>query len=69
VALSALKEIPVATELGSGSKETAAVLIRFRALPINGNSKLNRGADMNTQVVFAFSAPGAEATIKDAPCN
>ena len=68
--LNALKEIPVGKELGSASaKETAAVLIRFRALPTNGNNKLNRGADMNTQVVFAFSAPGAEATIKDAPCN
>lgn len=70
VALSALKEIPVVKELGSAeAKETAAVVIRFRALPTNGNGKLNRGADMNTQVVFAFSAPGAEATIKDAPCN
>ena len=70
VALSALTEIPVVKELGSAAaKETAAVLIRFRALPANGNGKLNRGADMNTQVVFAFSAPGAESTIKDAPCN
>jgi hypothetical protein len=68
--LNALQEIPVVKELGSASaKETAAVLIRFRALPTNGNNKLNRGADMNTQVVLAFSAPGAEATIKDAPCN
>lgn len=69
VALGALTPIS-GTELSSSTaKEAAAVLISFRTLPSNGSKQPGRSTDLNTQVVFAFSAPGTESTIKASPCQ
>jgi prepilin-type N-terminal cleavage/methylation domain-containing protein len=65
------------TEIKLGSKaltaaeaeKVAAVQISFRALPNNGKESAGRNVDLRSQVTFAFSAPIAEPTITDGPCQ
>jgi prepilin-type N-terminal cleavage/methylation domain-containing protein len=49
--------------------KVAAVRISFRALPNNGKESAGRNVDLRSQVTFAFSAPIAEPTITDGPCQ
>jgi hypothetical protein len=51
------------------AKEAASVLISFNAAPADGNTRPGRPIDLSAQVTFAFSAPNAEATITDSPCQ
>ncbi len=51
------------------AEKIASVLISFRAGPVDGKSELGRTADIASQATFSFSAPVAEATIKDGPCQ
>jgi Tfp pilus assembly protein PilW len=66
------KEIPLAAkaELGTTDAENvASVQISFRALPSNGKEPPGTTLDLRSQVTFAFSAPIAEPTITDEPCQ
>lgn len=59
-------------EKGLSAKEAgtaASVLVSFRTGPASGSTKPGRSIDFSNQVTLAFGAPGAEATIKDAPCE
>jgi Tfp pilus assembly protein PilW len=49
--------------------QIAAVQVNFRAAPVDNSSALGRRADVSGQVTFAFSAPNAESTITDGPCQ
>jgi type II secretory pathway pseudopilin PulG len=51
------------------ANEVASVLVSFRAGPVDGKSELGRTVDVASQATFSFSAPVAEATIKDGPCQ
>jgi type II secretory pathway pseudopilin PulG len=51
------------------AKEVASVLVSFRSGPVDGKSELGRTVDLASQATFSFSAPVAEATIKDGPCQ
>jgi Tfp pilus assembly protein PilW len=51
------------------AKEVAAVQIRFTMTPVNGDVRASRSVAMSNLVTFAFSAPGAETPIADAPCE
>jgi hypothetical protein len=51
------------------SNEVASVLVSFRSGPVDGKSELGRTVDIASQATFSFSAPVAEATIKDGPCQ
>jgi Tfp pilus assembly protein PilW len=53
----------------SEAEKVSSVLISFRAGPADGNSELGRTVDLASQATFSFSAPVAEATIKDGPCQ
>jgi hypothetical protein len=62
--------VPPAEGLSAASAETiASVLVSFRAASPSGNEALQRSVDLSNQVTFAFNAPDAESTIKDAPCQ
>jgi hypothetical protein len=51
------------------AKQAASVLIRFTMVPVNGDTRASRSVALSNQVTFAFSAPGAETPITDAPCE
>lgn len=51
------------------AKEVASVLISFKAAPTDGNTALGRADNFSSQVTLAFSAPNAEATVEDSPCQ
>jgi type II secretory pathway pseudopilin PulG len=51
------------------AKQAASVLIRFTMQPVDGDTRASRGVALSNQVTFAFSAPGAETPITDAPCE
>jgi Tfp pilus assembly protein PilW len=66
------KEIKLAAKEGlstTQAEEVASVQISFRALPTNGKVGAGRSLDLRSQVTFAFSAPIAEPTITDQPCQ
>src|ERR1700733_1597371 len=65
-------EIALAAKAGlstTQAEEVASVQISFRALPTNGKIGAGRSLDLRNQVTFAFSAPIAEPTITDQPCQ
>jgi Tfp pilus assembly protein PilW len=49
--------------------KVAAVQVSFRAFPTDGKEAADRSLDLRSQVTFAFSAPIAEPTITDEPCQ
>jgi Tfp pilus assembly protein PilW len=64
-----LAEIP-ASELSTKAGEVAAVSIAFRVA--SGDKSVSQKgipAEFNNQVIFAFSAPASETTLKDSPCH
>jgi prepilin-type N-terminal cleavage/methylation domain-containing protein len=72
--VSPFKEIPLTagTKLTLAQAENvASVQVAFRALPTDGKAEetLGRSLDLRSQVTFAFSAPIAEPTITDEPCE
>ncbi len=72
--VSPFKEIPLTagTKLTAPQAENvASVQVSFRALPTDGKAEetLGKSLDLRSQVTFAFSAPIAEPTITDEPCQ
>jgi hypothetical protein len=70
--LSTLTAVSPASEAGFTAAEAgqiAAVQVNFRAASVDDSSALGRRADVSGQVTFAFSAPNAESTITDGPCQ
>ncbi len=67
---SALKEM-TAAEVTASPQSVASVRITFRTLPYNNSKEIEQRsrADLSSQVVFAFSAPGTEAKVEDKPCE
>jgi prepilin-type N-terminal cleavage/methylation domain-containing protein len=51
------------------AKTVAGVEVNFETLGSDNYSALNRGAQFNDRVTFAFSTPNSEGSIKDAPCE
>jgi prepilin-type N-terminal cleavage/methylation domain-containing protein len=49
--------------------EVAAVQVSFRASPNDGKEFVDSSDPLRSQVIFAFSAPIAEPTITDGPCQ
>jgi Tfp pilus assembly protein PilW len=49
--------------------KVAAVQVSFRAFPTDGKEAADRSIELRSQVTFAFSAPIAEPTITDEPCQ
>jgi hypothetical protein len=49
--------------------QIAAVQVNFRATSVDNNSEHGVAADLSGQATFAFSAPNAESTITDGPCQ
>jgi Tfp pilus assembly protein PilW len=76
-ASSTLQETPIkitGSLTAEQAKTVAAVSVSFRTLPPDKLSTITRtsgetGADLNTLVTFAFSAPSSEATITASPCE
>ena len=51
------------------AKKIAAVVVSFATAPIDGETALGRRAELSNQVIFSFSTPSSETTIKDGPCE
>lgn len=70
VGLNALKEMTTA-EVASDPEAVSSVRVAFRTLPYNNSKEVESRsrADLSSQVTFAFSAPGTEASIEDKPCE
>jgi Tfp pilus assembly protein PilW len=51
------------------AKKVAAVLVSFGTAPIDGQTALSRRAEFSNQIIFSFSTPSSETTIKDGPCQ
>jgi hypothetical protein len=51
------------------AKEVSAVAVTFNASPLNKKQTEGRTAELNSMTTFAFSAPDAEATITQGPCE
>jgi len=67
--LSALKEM-TESEVAAEPEAVSSVRISFRAQTYHSKEQETRSrADLSTQVTFAFSAPGSEASIEDKPCE
>jgi prepilin-type N-terminal cleavage/methylation domain-containing protein len=49
--------------------KVAAVQVSFRAYPNDGRTFVDSSDPLRSQVIFAFSAPIAEPTITDEPCQ
>jgi prepilin-type N-terminal cleavage/methylation domain-containing protein len=60
---------PKAKLTATEAESVSSVRISFRALPNDGKSTNGRSLDLRSQVTFAFSAPIAEPTITDEPCQ
>jgi Tfp pilus assembly protein PilW len=51
------------------AKEVSGVLVTFNIAPTNKLATGERSVNLSSQVTFAFSAPSAEATIVQGPCE
>jgi Tfp pilus assembly protein PilW len=69
VPIGTLEAISPPTASATAAKEVAAIVVSFNTSPSDANTKLNRSVDLKSQVTFAFSAPGAETPVSDAPCE
>jgi prepilin-type N-terminal cleavage/methylation domain-containing protein len=68
--LSTIYPTRLTVPLSAKEAETvASVLVRFTALPSDGNTALNRGVEMRNQVTLAMSAPSSETPIEASPCE
>jgi hypothetical protein len=69
---SGLTPIPLKKEVALSATQanaTSAVLVSFATAPVSNDKRLNRSAEFNNLITFAFGSPAAEATIVDGPCR
>jgi Tfp pilus assembly protein PilW len=70
--VSQLEEIvlkPAETLTAAQAQTVAAVQITFTAGAVDGNTALNRSAEMSNLVNFSFTVPTAETPIEASPCE